>query len=643
MSLHKYILPLVLFVGFAINVQSQQTDTLFRLLQKPDLPDTVRINTNNLISRNLSFVDPIKALKYAQEALEISLKIKYKKGIADSYRNLGSIYSYFGSFYLTVDNLQRAIAGYEELNDSSGLANCYISLGHSYRYLKNIQKEIEYHKLSFEIHSRLGNPERIGVTAHNLGESYFNNHELGKAINLTTLAIHINDSIKNIQVLSSCYKVMGKILMAQNKLDDAEVYFKKILLISDSLKEKSQKIATIEAYVQLSNIAKIKKDGKAEEYYLHKASQFIRTYYLSNYLNSIYLDLIELYVERNQPQLALNSISEYKALSDSLNARQTQDKNQLVAGFTKVYEVEKKNSILEIENKLQNEKVRLKNLIIYISIGFAIVAIIFLALLYFNWKKVHLINEQVEQKNMIIESQNKKLEEVNRTKDKFFSIVSHDLRSPLNSISLFTDFIVSDKFTKLPHDQFIELAGESKTLIDSTKKLTDDLIKWAQIQMKREEPHPELVHVWDTANEILEVFADHAAKKQISISSNIGHDLTAFADPNQFRFIIRNLVNNAIKFTNIGGTVSINGRINQDGMVEIAINDNGVGMSKEKAETIFLVGKNKETRGTAGEASSGLGLILVWEFIQLNKGKIDVTSEAGKGTTFTVQLPAKES
>lgn len=641
--MHKYILPILLIFGLVFTVQGQRTDTLYNLLQKPDLPDTQRVNTNNLISRNLSFVDPIKALKHAQEALEISLKIKYKKGIADSYRNLGSIYSYFGSFYLTVDNLQRAISGYEDLNDSSGLANCYISLGHSYRYLKNIQKEIQYHKAAFEIHSRLGNPERIGVSAHNLGESYFNNHELDKAINLTQFAIHINDSIKNIQVLSSCYKVMGKILMAQDKLDEAEVYFKKILVISDSLKENSQKIATIEAYVQLSNIAKIKKDEKSEEYYLHKASQFIKTYYLSNYLNSIYLDLIELYVKRNQPELALKSIREYKDLSDSLNARQTQDKNQLVVGFTKVYEVEKKNSILEIENKLQNEKVRLRTLITYASIGFAILAIIFIVLLFVNWKKVRSINEQMEQKNLIIENQNKKLEEVNRTKDKFFSIVSLDLRAPLNSISLFTDFILSDKFTRLPKEQFMELAGESKMLIDSTKKLTDDLIKWAQIQMKREEPHPELVHVAGIVKEISGVFADHAAKKQITLTSIIGEDLVAFADPNQLRFIIRNLVNNAIKFTNIGGSVTISGKTTHEGITEITVSDNGVGMSKQKAETIFLVGKNKETRGTAGEASSGLGLILVWEFIQLNKGKIDVTSEVGKGTTFTVQLPGKES
>ena len=103
-------------------------DSLLRLLNDPKLPDTTRINTNNIISRYLSFIKPIEALNYTQKAMELSQKINYKKGTAESYRNLGSIYAYYGSYYLTVFNLQKAIDGYKELNDSIGLSNCYISI-----------------------------------------------------------------------------------------------------------------------------------------------------------------------------------------------------------------------------------------------------------------------------------------------------------------------------------------------------------------------------------------------------------------------------------------------------------------------------------------------------------------------------------
>ncbi len=638
-ALYRYALYLLIALCVFYTGTAQQTDSLQKLLKQPNLPDTVLINTNNIISRQLSFIKPIEALSYTQKAMELSQKIQYKRGIAESYRNLGSIYSYYGSYYLTVFNMQKAIDGYKELNDSIGLANCYISMGHMYRYLRNIPQEIAYHKLSFEIHSRLGNRERIGVTAHNLGESYFNNKELAKAKELTQKAILLNDSIHNIQVLSSCYKVMGKILMAENNPDEAEVYFKKILRIYDSIKENSQKIATIEAFIQLAGIYKQRKNISQEEFYLHEAALFVSTYKLTNYTRQIYLDLIELYTQTNRKNKALEYTTKFRQVSDSLAKIEVQDKNQLVAGFTKLYEVEKQNSILEVENKLKDERAKRKNVILYFIGGFSIVTIILLVLLARNIIKIRSTNEQLEQKNMIIESQNEKLEELNETKDKFFGIVSHDLRAPLSAVSSFTDFMLSGQLKNLPDEQMNELVAESKSLIDNARKLTDDLITWAQLQMKKEEAHPALINAAEAVNEVMAVFKDTAAKKQITLTHTIAPSLQLFADKDQFLFIIRNLINNAVKFTPTGGAVTITGST-AGTTTTVSVTDTGTGMSKEVKDSIFRVGKLKSKNGTAGETGTGLGLILAHEFVQLNKGSITVSSEPGKGSTFTVTVPA---
>lgn len=637
--MYRHFLSLLFFLCVFCTGSTQQIDSLLNLLKQPDLPDTLRINTNNIISRNLSFIKPIEALDYTQKAMELSLKIDYKRGIAESYRNLGSIYSYYGSYYLTVFNMQKAIDGYKELNDSIGLANCYISMGHMYRYLRNIPQEIAYHKLSFEIHSRLGNRERIGVTAHNLGESYFNNKQLDKAKELTQKAIIINDSIGNIQVLSSCYKVMGKILIAENNPDEAEVYFKKILRIFDSLKDNSQKIATIEAFIQLANIYALRKSISKEEYYLQEAAQFVSDYKLTNYTRQIYLDLIELYTETNRKNKALEYTIKFRQVSDSLAKIEVQDKSQLVAGFTKLYEVEKQNSILEVENKLKDERAKRKNIILYFIGGFSVVTIVLLILLARNLNKIRISNEQLEQKNIIIESQNEKLEDLNQTKDKFFGIVSHDLRAPLSAVSSFTDFMLSGKLKDLPDEQMNELVAESKSLIDNARKLTDDLITWAQLQMKKEEAHPSLFTATEAVQNVITVFKEPAAKKQITINHTIDPTLRLFADKNQYLFIIRNLVNNAVKFTPAGGRITISGTTNGT-TTSIAITDTGTGMSKEVTDSVFRVGKLKSKNGTAGETGTGLGLILVHEFVLLNKGEIKVTSELGKGSTFSVTVPA---
>lgn len=635
----RYLLPLLLTLFCCFKGNSQKVDSLLQIIEQPDIPDTVRINTNNSISRQLSFVNPIDALDYTQKALELSGKINYKKGLAESYRNLGSIYSYYGNYYLTVYNLQKAMEGYEELNDSVGLANCYISMGHMYRYLHNIPQEIAYHKLAYEIHTRFGILERIAVTAHNLGESYLNNKDLDKAKELTQKAIIINNSLPNMQVLSSCYKVMGKILIAEKKLDEAEVYFSKIISLHDSLKDNSQKIATIEAYIQLANIYNLRQNFSKKEYYLQQAAQFISYYRLTNYTSQIYLDLIELYTKTNQKEKVLEYTSKFRQVSDSLAKVDIGNKNQLVGGFTKLYQVEKLNSYLEIENKLKDERVKRKNVILYFIGSFSIITIILLASLVRNINKTRVANEQLEQKNLIIASQNIKLEDLNHTKDKFFGIVSHDLRAPLSSISSFTDFLASGHLKNLPEDQVNELVTEAKKLIDDARKLTDDLITWAQLQMKREEVHPVLVNAADVVNEAISIFKKPAAKKQITITETIDSSLQLFADRNQYLFIIRNLINNAVKFTPSGGNIFITGSTNGI-TTSIAVTDTGTGMSKEAADSIFRVGKIKSNNGTAGETGSGLGLILVQEFVFLNKGEINVTSEPNKGSTFTVVIPA---
>jgi signal transduction histidine kinase len=199
--------------------------------------------------------------------------------------------------------------------------------------------------------------------------------------------------------------------------------------------------------------------------------------------------------------------------------------------------------------------------------------------------------------------------------------------------------MLSGQLKTLPDEQVNELVAESKSLIDNARKLTDDLITWAQLQMKQEEAHPSLFTATEAVQNVMTVFKELAAKKQITINHTIDPTLQLFADKNQYLFIIRNLVNNAVKFTPAGGSITISGTTNGT-TTSIAVTDTGTGMSNEVADSIFRVGKLKSKNGTAGEPGTGLGLILVHEFVLLNKGEIKVTSELGKGSTFFVTVPA---
>ena len=200
---------------------SQDIESLERKLSIGGLTTIDSIETLNLISRGLTFINPTKALAYSNKALDLSIKADYSIGSAYAYRNLASIYSYNDSYFISMEYIQRALDIFILNNDSIGIANCYISLGHTYRRLQNRKEEIDYHQKSYAIFKRLNDKERIGVTSHNLGESYFNIGDLVKSRQLTAYAIKINDSLNNKPVLSSCYKVMGMIELSEKNLASA--------------------------------------------------------------------------------------------------------------------------------------------------------------------------------------------------------------------------------------------------------------------------------------------------------------------------------------------------------------------------------------------------------------------------------------
>ncbi|NBP71050.1 MAG: tetratricopeptide repeat protein, partial [Cytophagia bacterium] len=263
--------------------------------QEPDgktLSVADSIELLNTISRSLTFVNQTKSLEAANRALKLSLDTDNAVGMAYAYRNLSSLHSYNESYSISMEYIQRALDIFEGLADSAGIANCYISLGHTYRRLHNLEEEVRYHRMSFQIFKRINDQERIGVTAHNLGESYFNAGDYRNGRLLTDYAITINDSLQNKPVLSSCYKVMGLIELAEGKYDVAKNYFEKVLVLSSELGENSQKIATAESLFSLATIFKIKQARDEQLAYLLRTADFSLQHGLANYLQRTYQELI---------------------------------------------------------------------------------------------------------------------------------------------------------------------------------------------------------------------------------------------------------------------------------------------------------------------------------------------------------------
>lgn len=246
---------------------------------------------------------------------------------------------------------------------------------------------------------------------------------------------------------------------------------------------------------------------------------------------------------------------------------------------------------------------------------------------------------QVELRNKeIIEIQNEELRKLNATKDKFFSIIAHDLRSPFNSIMGFSQMLV-DKVQDMDREKIEKMA---RLIYESSKMAMDllmNLIEWSLSQSGRIEFHPEKIRIADVVKKIEPLFAQAARQKDIGIKIKIPFQQTAYADDVLLETILRNLLSNAIKFTHSGGEVIVSAE-EQNSHVIVSVTDSGIGIPKNKLNKLFRIDEAVSTQGTNKEKGTGLGLILCREFVEKHGGKIWAESEKGEGSTFYFSLPA---
>jgi len=233
-----------------------------------------------------------------------------------------------------------------------------------------------------------------------------------------------------------------------------------------------------------------------------------------------------------------------------------------------------------------------------------------------------------------------RLKELNAAKDKFFSIVSHDLKNPFNAIIGFSN-ILAEQVQEKNYEGIEEYAGIIRNSSQRAMDLLITLLEWSRSQTGRMEFSPEYVEMVALINEVIELLGDSAQQKSITIHRELPRKMIAFIDKAMISTILRNLISNAIKFTRPDGQIVISAETKK-AELKISVHDNGVGIKTESIEKLFRIDENHTTLGTQDEKGTGLGLILCKEFIEKHGGKIWVESEVGRGSTFYFSIPNTE-
>ncbi|GAK54978.1 response regulator receiver sensor signal transduction histidine kinase [Candidatus Vecturithrix granuli] len=255
--------------------------------------------------------------------------------------------------------------------------------------------------------------------------------------------------------------------------------------------------------------------------------------------------------------------------------------------------------------------------------------------------KAHLmlrkLQQELQKKNTALAEKNEQLQAANASKDRFFSIISHDLRTPFVGLIGLTQ-VLTEEFEAYPKEDLKQLLIKLRKTSETFYALLENLLTWSRSQLGVIEMAPRIVNIREAILRNLHIFEQTARDKQIALTTSLEEPMFVYVDEKMLETILRNLISNAVKFTPYGGKVTISG--GQDGyMATIVVTDTGIGIGQEYLPRLFRIDAQYKRKGTADEQGTGLGLILCQEFLEKNRGKIWIESRENEGSTFKFTLP----
>lgn len=596
-------------------------DSLVMVLESIPDEDTSRLSVISSIANNQT--DPRKKLEYANLLVKEATRHKSLFYQHHAYFNEGQAYRLMGDFDVAIYALFKALNFAEKAGYQRGVAASNTALADVHSLVGNHNDAVLYYKKALaQLQGR--NSQLQALTLLNLGDEYYMSKMYDSALVCFERSKAIYEELgDDLSGLAYNLGNIGLVKAEQGELEEAERNVREAIAQLKHL-EDHYGIAIFLTY--MSDIYQRKGLLNGARSFADSSMRISKRYGLKTEIRDNSLRLADIYAMSSDYETAYKFHQQYVELKDSIANDELYNRME---NMESAFELARKQGEVDLL------KARQKNQQIIITT--AIIVTIILTLLAIVIFRYYRAKAKI---NRVLEEQKRSLESLNETKDKFFSIISHDLRGPINSfhgISHMIKYFVESKDT----DQLLEVADDIDRSVDRLSTLLDNLLNWAMQQQGQFPYVPEKLYFNEVTNELLNIFANMAKGKQVELVEDLEGDLVLWADRNTTQTIFRNLISNALKFTPRGGQVKISGYCEEEVAV-IRVSDTGVGMPAAKLNKLFEVHGEKSTFGTAGEKGLGLGLMLVQEFVEMNDGHIEVRSAPKEGTEFTVKLPLFE-
>lgn len=638
-----FIIPvwvgILLLSGF---VSGQQTniDSLKNELPKANGRDRVLIL--NSLGTNLREIFPDEAFAYSSEAEKLAHQLGDKSAEAIAKENIGWIYYRKGQWQKTFDYSREAYDLAIAAKDLKEAAKVLNSMGALYYEQNNFLMAIQQFKKAYSISSKANDTYTQIRSLNNIAFNFSQLGELDSAMYYAEKSNQVNLDAGSPYLSSFSYRVIGDVYFKRNRLDSAEAVYEMTLQ-----RGRTQGIKSFEASVLHRLGQTYLLQGKIDQAksILEEGIVLAEENGFLDELSKSHKFLSKVFEQQGNIPLAYKHLSIYLELNDSLVNKSNQDRMALLQGMFQDNLEESELELLKAQNENQANRLAFaRNLIIVIGIAAVLISalVIWLFFLNRNVKRTNknLVCQQlkINDQNFDLETKSKQLEEINRTKNKLFSILGHDLRGPVGQVKSIVDMILGGH---LDQKEFEELLRFLKKDVDSVHLTLNNTLNWSMSQMEGFTVNKESFNLSELVNSSLQLLETQFSEKYLSIENLMPEKVMAFGDSDLIEVVVRNILSNASKFSESGDVIKITAEVSNSQLIW-CVADQGIGMTEEQinkilADDYVIIGSQP---GTHQEKGSGLGLQVCKEFVRLVGGELLIHSKLGIGSTVCMKIPA---
>ena len=589
MSIRIKIAFLLYFLGSLISIYAQQETIDSLNLRLNSVSDSTKIIIYCELSRLYLESSPILSMRNAQKAFEISTTRKWEWGIADSKNRLGNVFYFATNYNKALEYYLQSLKIRLRLGDESGIADSYNNISLIYIESKNYYKAREYALKSLSLNRKTGDKISIAVNFNNLSIVALMKDYRDSALTYLSNAVSIYKELGDRRGIADAFSNIGNLYKTAGNIKNAIDYQKQAL---NYYKESGSLYGQTLSKINLGEMMVKKGDYSKANQYLQEALPMAIQMKGKDLSREIHLTLSELYAKEKLFDKALDERKLYYTYQDSVFTKQS---NEKILEMQMKFDTDQQIQNIQLLNnerilqKLQMQKNKSLG-IFFLSLASLLFVVVLLTNLVIQarnntTKMIRDKNLELYHSNKKLRKSENKLHELNKARDKFFSIIAHDLISPFNSLLGLSELLNTDT-EQLSRQEIKKYAGWILQSAQNLLHLLENLLQWSGTQSGQLGYSPKYLKLGEHVNNAIRLLSASAYAKKILLVSEINKEEKVYADPNMLSTILRNLIGNAIKFTARKGSITI-GSKQKEALTEVFISDTGVGISPENLKKLF--------------------------------------------------------